>query len=146
MSGWGPSIGVLYRDESQVLFVVQTGRHSNCGGIARITVRGARNSAPSSEVIDACSREATAPYRESAIAALRGRLGHEQGLRATIEDDYDHPVDLSRSKFADAGHLAGAFLGAWNHSPSALDSELIAMAWEEEERRFAIALSTTSDD
>lgn len=142
MSGWEPAIWLLHRDESQVRFVVQTGRQTNCGGIARITVRGDRGPARCT-VIDACSREATATYREPAIRALRERLEREQGLQAIIEDDYDHPVDLSTSKFGDAGHIAGAFLAAWHQSPGASDAELVETAWEEEERRWQEILGRT---
>jgi len=63
---------------------------------------------------------------------IRERVQLQAGVLVTIEDDYDHPVDLSESKFADAGHVAAAFLCAWLRSPDASEEELVSKAWSEE--------------
>jgi hypothetical protein len=127
MSGWEPGIRILDRDETSIRFVVQTGRQTNCGGIARMTVRGERVEA-SLSIVDVCQRETTTLYRAAAMRSLGERLEREHGLKVTIEDDYEHPVDLNASKFADAGSVAGAFLAAWLHRPRATNQELIAAA------------------
>jgi hypothetical protein len=51
-------------------------------------------------------------------------------------------VDLSASKFADAGFIAAAFLRAWQRSPNATDEELVAMAWSDEGERWRILSRT----
>jgi hypothetical protein len=67
----------------------------------------------------------------AAVGSLRERLEREHGVRVTIEDDCDHPIDLNPSKFADAGYLAAALVAAWLRSPNATNEELASAAWDE---------------
>ncbi len=118
---------MLERSETLLRFVVQTGRQSNSQGVARLTVEG-RLVAGASDVRDACTNPSTAVYRAAAMQALRHQLAEHTDVQVTLQEDFDHPVDLSRPKFEEAGRLAAALLRAWVETPTLPDEALIAHA------------------
>jgi hypothetical protein len=121
----GKGAHVLERGGSSIRIVARAGSQNQCGGIAWIALRAERIGG-ASVVDDASPRVASAPFREAALVALRARLGSVTGIRATLYDNWEHPIDMSRATFAEAGDVAGAFLAEWARAPLT-DDEITTM-------------------